>query len=143
MLRRLASFLVLIASPALGAPPAPLPPGTVERDAPIVNVPTPDGISAYLQHFASNVGVFENQKEIARGIPAWRAYLESKRYFGHKIWMISHGDPIIVVESNWLLHNECCLSARVVTYHLGEDGLVDEVRITSNGTYWGQPPNPQ
>ncbi len=143
MLRRFALMFLLATSPVAAAPPAPLAPGTVERDASIITVPSESGIDGYMRHFADGIRIFENEKQIAVGIKDWKAYLNTKKYFSHKIKLTSHGNPIIVVESTWLTNNECCLTARVVSYHLRDDGLVDEVRVISNGVYWGQPPNPE
>jgi hypothetical protein len=65
----------------------------------IITVPPPNGVDEYLKHFANDVKIYENEKNVGIGIGAWKTYLDSHRNVSHQVKLVRHGNPIIVAES--------------------------------------------
>ena len=156
MRRTLFIGLLALASAAIdrgasnAAPPPPPPPGAMERATKIITLPAQGGLPAYLALFSDDMTLSENDKPIVSGVRAWAAYLEPRLGLNRKVLKVSYGNPIMVVEA---LHNmsyrgpniiqDCCFWARVSFYHLRDDGKVDNLRVTENGSFWGPPENPE
>lgn len=143
-------LLLVLAGPSVGAPLPPPPPGAVERANAILNPPIADGLPAYGSLFADDVKVFDNNHLVASSRQEWLAYLRpqlSLRVIPHRV---SYGNPIMVAETVSSMPEhvtpgvviDCCGWARIVLYHLGEDGRVKDVSFFENGTYWGPPESP-
>ena len=136
MVRLIASTGLLLALPALATVPPPLPPGALDTYKRVAAAPARDGIDKYLPLFSPTVSVIENGNQVVKNRDQWKAYLLNNLAWSVKHRLIGYGNPTLVADSVFLPSNGCCLHTRFAVYHFGDDGLVDEVRFTTGGTFW-------
>jgi hypothetical protein len=105
--------------------------------------PREDRLANYVNLFADNVEVFEDDTKVASSRDQFLAYLRSRNGLHVRVLQLSVGNPLLVTEEvdNFQpfrrdVIQDCCNWARLATYHFGQSGKVDRVSLVGNGRGW-------
>ncbi len=140
----LAGLCAIVPSSAPGAQLMPPPaPGDVDKAMAIVVPPKAERLADYANLFADHVVVFENDKKVASTRTEFLSYLRARTSLDFKVLHLSVGNPIIMAETvsdfpkpRPNVVNECCIYARIGSYHLAPNGKVDRVLLIGSGAIW-------
>lgn len=140
----LIGFSCVVAYAAVRA--APLPPPHLARLAQAIAIAVPpkeSSLTDYVNLFAEDIVVLDDDKQVASTRPEFLSYLRARTGLHVKVLQLSYGNPILVAEEvdNFReprpdVVQDCCFWARLASYHFGPSGLVDRVLLIGNEMGW-------